>query len=175
MALPDFTKEFVIDTDWSRKGISWVLQQQQDDGKMHPILYGSRGLTRSEQKYGSTRGEFLALSEGIVSCRHYLLGAKFTARTDNKALVYLKNYRDLTHRTARALEVLSDFGDFKIQYIAGKKNIPADCLSRIPWKETSFAQVDANEILAPVTTRSTKPNAAGSRKSRMSPSVPWIG
>ena len=154
MALPDFSKEFIIDSDWSRQGISWVLQQEQADGKLHPILYGSRGLSRSEQKYGSTRGEFLALSEGIVSCRHYLLGAKFTARTDNKALTWLKNYRDLTHRTARALEVLADFGDFKIQYIQGKKNIPADCLSRIPWKETSFAQVDANEMLAPVTTRS---------------------
>ena len=177
MALPDFTKEFVIDSDWSRKGLAWVLQQQQEDGKLHPILYGSRGLTRSEQKYGSTRGEFLALSEGIISCRHYLLGAKFTARTDNKALVYLKNYRDLTHRTARALEVLSDFGDFTIQYVAGKKNIPADSLSRIPWKETSFAQVDANEILAPVTTRSAKTDAAGaSKEAHQEPEGPldWV-
>ena len=160
MALPDFDKEFVISTDWSRKSIAWVLQQTQPDGRLHPILYGSRGLTRSERKYGSTRGEFLAMSEGILSCRHYLLGAKFTAQTDNKALCYLSNYRDLTHRTARALEALADYGDFKIQYIQGKRNVAADSLSRVDWKETSFSKVDKNEILAPVATRSSNRDAA---------------
>lgn len=154
MTLPNLEKDWVLDTDWSRRGIAYVLQQYGDDGKLHPILYGSRSLSKSEQKYGSTRGEFLALFEGVTSCRHYLLGGNFTVRVDNKALVYLKSYRDLTHRTARALEMLADYGDFKIQYIPGKKNIPADALSRVPWKETTFTRVDISEVLAPMTTRS---------------------
>ena len=156
MALPDLSKPWVIDTDWSKKGIAWVLQQEGADKKLHPVVYGSRSLSKAEQKFGSTRGEFLALFEGVTSSRHYLLGGNFTVRCDNKALTYLKSYRDLTHRTARALELLADYGDFKIQYIPGKKNVVADLLSRVPWKETSFKKIDVNEMLAPVMTRSSK-------------------
>ena len=156
MKMPDVTKSWVLDTDWSRKGIAWVLQQEGEDGKLHPVVYGSRSLTKSEQRYGSTRGEFLAMFEGITNCRHYLLNGDFVVRVDNKALVYLKSYRDLTHRTARALEMLADYGDFVIRYIPGKKNIPADALSRVPWKETTFSQVDVSEVLAPMATRSSK-------------------
>ena len=155
MKMPDVSKPWVLDTDWSRRGIAWVLQQEGDDGKLHPVVYGSRSLTKSEQRYGSTRGEFLAMFEGITHCRHYLLNGDFTCRVDNKALVYLKSYKDLTHRTARALELLADYGDFKIQYIPGKKNIPADALSRVPWKATTFSQVDISEVLAPMGTRSS--------------------
>ena len=133
-----------------------MLQQEGNDGKLHPVLYGSRSLTKSEQRYGSTRGEFLAMFEGIQNCRHYLLNGDFCCRVDNKALTYLKSYKDLTHRTARALELLADYGDFGIKYIQGKKNIPADCLSRVPWKETTFSQIDVSEILAPMATRSSK-------------------
>ena len=156
MRMPDVSKPWVLDSDWSRRGIAWVLQQEGDDGKLHPVLYGSRSLTKSEQRYGSTRGEFLAMFEGIQNCRHYLLNGDFCCRVDNKALTYLKSYKDLTHRTARALELLADYGDFGIKYIQGKKNIPADCLSRVPWKETTFSQIDVSEILAPMATRSSK-------------------
>ena len=46
MMLPDITKKFYLDTDYSRKGIGWVLQQEGEDGRLHPILYGSRSLSQ---------------------------------------------------------------------------------------------------------------------------------
>jgi hypothetical protein len=119
LALPDTSKEFVIETDWSKSGIGWTLFQQGEDGKFHPVQYGSRSLTKSERGYAPTKGEFLGMFEGITHCRHYLLGAPFKARTDHKALVYLHNFRDLTGRTARMLEVLADY-DFVIEYKPGK-------------------------------------------------------
>jgi hypothetical protein len=103
MALPDLSKTFYLDSDWSRTGIGWTLNQEGVDGCLRPVLHGSRSLSKVEAKYGSTKGEFLALFESIHHCRPYLLGAPFIVRCDNMALSYLQNYRDLTHRTAKML------------------------------------------------------------------------
>jgi hypothetical protein len=69
------------------------------------------------------------------------------------ALSYLQNYRDLTHRTARMLEILANF-DFKVQFLAGKKNVSADTLSRIEWPygECPWPQVNCTqeEVVAAV-------------------------
>ena len=103
MALPDMSKTFYLDADWSRIGIGWTLNQESSEGRLKPVLHGSRSLSKAEAKYGSTKGEFLAMFEAIHRCRPYLLGAPFIVRCDNRALSYLQNYRDLTHRTARML------------------------------------------------------------------------
>ena len=150
MLMPDTSKKFTLDTDWSRKGIGYVLQQEGDDGKLHPILYGSRSLTKSEARYGSTKGEWLAVYSALMACRHYLIGGNFEVRCDNKALSYLQKYRDLTFRTARMLEQIADFGDFVIKHVPGKSNIPADALSRVNWGETKFSEIEKEEVLAPI-------------------------
>jgi hypothetical protein len=117
------------------------------------VLNGSRSLSKAEAKYGSTKGEFLALFKSIYHCRPYLLGVPFIVSCDNMALSYLQNYRDLTHRTARMLEVLADY-DFKVQFLAGKKNVSANALSRIKWpySECPWPQVNCTleEVVAAV-------------------------
>jgi hypothetical protein len=69
------------------------------------------------------------------------------------ALSYLQNYRDLTLRTARMLEILADY-DFKVQFLAGKKNVSADALSHIEWPygECPWSQVNCaqEEVVAAV-------------------------
>jgi hypothetical protein len=88
-----------------------------------------------------------------VYTRPYLLGAPFIVRCDNMALSYLQNYRDLLHRTARMLEILADY-DFKVQFLAGKKNVSAEALSRIKWPygECSWPQRNCaqEEVVAAV-------------------------
>lgn len=53
-AYPCFDKPFVLDTDASGIGLGAVLEQQQGDGKLHPIAYASRTLSKRESKYGIT-------------------------------------------------------------------------------------------------------------------------
>jgi hypothetical protein len=153
MALPDLSKKFYLDSNWTRTGIGWTLNQEGSDGCLKPVLHGSRSLRKAEAKYGSTKGEFLVLFESIHRCRPYLLGAPFIVRCNNRALLYLQIYRDLTHRTARMLEILADY-DFKVQFLAGKKNVSADALSRIEWPygECPWPQVDCTqeEVIAAV-------------------------
>ena len=44
LAYPDFDKPFVMHTDASINGLGAVLEQEQVDGKSHPIAYASRSL-----------------------------------------------------------------------------------------------------------------------------------
>jgi len=60
LAFPDFTKEFLLDTDASDQGIGVVLSQAQSDGQERVVVYTSRLLSKSERKYSVTRKELLA-------------------------------------------------------------------------------------------------------------------
>ena len=81
LVYPDYTKPFVLDTDASDVGIGAVLSQVYDDGIKHVIAYGSRSLSRQEQKYCVTRKELLAVVEFSQHFRAYILigSAVYTA------------------------------------------------------------------------------------------------
>ena len=44
LALADFQKPFLLETDASSSGLGAVLSQKQDNGKFHPVIYASREL-----------------------------------------------------------------------------------------------------------------------------------
>lgn len=54
LAYPSFFKPFTIETDASIDGPGAVLQQVQDDSKLHPVAYASRSLTPAERNYRVT-------------------------------------------------------------------------------------------------------------------------
>ena len=66
LVFPDFDKPFLLETDASKEGLGVVLSQKQDDGHYHPIAFGSRTLTPSEQNYHSSKLEFLALKWSVT-------------------------------------------------------------------------------------------------------------
>ena len=45
----DFTREFILETDASLKGLGTILSQQDKDGSIHVIAYASRSLHPSER------------------------------------------------------------------------------------------------------------------------------
>ena len=47
-AYPNFSRDFVLETDASVQGIGAVLSQRQDDQRLHPIAYASRDLSPVE-------------------------------------------------------------------------------------------------------------------------------
>ena len=59
LALPDWSKPFLLDTDASDTGIGAVLSQS-DGEKEHVIAYASRILTEAERNYCVTKRELLA-------------------------------------------------------------------------------------------------------------------
>jgi hypothetical protein len=81
MAYPMENCHFILDTDASNFAIGAVLSQVQN-GVERPVAYGSRTLSKSERNYCVTDKELLAAR--YLYYKHYLLGMKFTVRSDHQ-------------------------------------------------------------------------------------------
>jgi len=68
LALPDWSKPFILDTDASDTGIDAVLSQVCDKGE-YLIAYATRALTKAERNYCVTKKELLGV---IVFLDHIL-------------------------------------------------------------------------------------------------------
>ena len=70
----DYSKPFMLETDASSDGLGAVLLQEGEDGKLHPIAYGSQSLTKAERNYHSGKTEFLTLKWAITDhFKEYLI------------------------------------------------------------------------------------------------------
>jgi hypothetical protein len=96
LATPDFTKPFVVECDASGFGIGAVLMQ---DG--HPIAFESRKLNKREGLKSTYNKEMLAIMHALAKWRQYLLGSKFSIRTDHNSLQYLLQEKNVVHRTTK--------------------------------------------------------------------------
>ena len=153
LAYPDFTRQFILHTDASKGGLGAVLYQEDEQGILRVIGYGSRSLTNAERSYHMHAGklEFLALKWAVCDhFRDYLYYApNFVVYTDNNPLTYVLSTARLNATGHRWVAELSDF-NFTIRYRPGKSNGDADALSRLPRhyqelcsKETSTDTIDA--------------------------------
>jgi hypothetical protein len=130
LAYPTPSDTFILDTDASNTAVGAELSQVQG-GVEKVISYASKILNPAQRKYCTTRKELLALVTFTRQFRHYLLGRRFTVRTDHGSLVWLMRFRQADGQLARWLEELSQF-DMEVIHRPGKKHCNADGLSRIP-------------------------------------------
>ena len=75
--------------------------------------------------------ELYAITQAVARWRHYLLGRKFTIRTDHRSLKELMSQVIQTPEQQYYLTKLLGY-EFDIVYRAGKANAAADSLSRLP-------------------------------------------
>src|SRR5204862_359756 len=132
-------------TDASGTGLGAVLSQKDDENRERVIAYASRSLNKTEQNYGITDKECLAVIWAIKHFEQYLGLLPFQVVTDHSALKYLQTAKMPTGRRARWIMYLQQF-DFKITYRPGKENKNADALSRTPEiVECNFVRVETQE------------------------------
>ena len=129
LSFPDFEKPFILDTDACQYGIGAVLSQNHD-GEERVVAYGSRTLSKAERKYCVTRKELLAVVTFTKHFRPYLLGRRFTLRTDHSSLQWIYNMKEPEGQLARWLEQLQEY-DFAVIHRRGCNHGNADALSRI--------------------------------------------
>ncbi len=126
---PDFNSSFLVQTDASDTGVGAVLSQVQD-GEEHPVVYISRKLSTTEQRYAAVEKEALAVKWAVLELKYYLLGRKFTLITDHAPLQWMARAKDTNARVTRWFLALQDF-HFDVRHRAGTANANADGLSRL--------------------------------------------
>ena len=79
---PKLNDYFVLTTDASEVGIGAILSTRRGT----TIEFDSRVFSPTETKYSTKEKECLAIVWAIRKFRHYLIGAKFTLKTDHQPL-----------------------------------------------------------------------------------------
>ena len=131
LVFPDFANPFLLETDASKEALGAILSQKQDDGRFHPVAFGSHSLTPAEKNYHSSKLEFLVLKWGITEhFREYLAYALFMVKTDNNPLTYVLTTPNLDAMGHHWVGALASF-EFELEYQKGSENKAADALSRI--------------------------------------------
>lgn len=124
LALPDFSKSFVVEIDACQMGIGAVLMQGRN-----PISYFSKKLGPKNQHLSTYEKELLALYTAVSKWRHYLLGGSFVIKTDQSSLKFLLEQRLNTPMQHKGLSKLLGL-NYTVEYKRGVENKAADALSR---------------------------------------------
>ena len=134
LAYPDFSEDFIIETDASRHGLGAILSQHQEDNKLRPVAYASQSVSVAEANYAITNLETLAVVWAITHFRYYVYGHNVTVVTDHAAVKAVLGVPNLTGQHARWWSKVYGSGIRQIDIVhrTGKENQHADALSRHP-------------------------------------------
>ena len=147
LGYPNFTREFILETDASLNGLGNILSQQDKDRNIHVIAYASRSLCPSERSmhnYSSAKLELLALKWAVTEkfC-DYLLGLWFQVYTDNNPLAYVQESK-LGVSQIQWHSELALF-DFTIKYQTGHFKKAVDALSYHPFNPTCDSETESTD------------------------------
>ncbi|PHT70307.1 hypothetical protein T459_25411 [Capsicum annuum] len=146
--LPNYTKEFIVETDASLTGIGVVLMQW-----TRPLAYFSKVLALKHRGKSIYEKEYMTLLNVVDKYRHCLQYKHFVVRTDNHSLKYLLEQKITTAIQQKGLTKLLSL-DYEVQYKRLVENKVADALSR-PFKDkeekmlTTTTCVSAISVVVP--------------------------
>lgn len=141
LILPDFSKEFTVETDASGAGIGAVLSQDK-----RPIAFISQAFSSQGRIKSVYERELLAIVKAVVKWKHYLTGREFVIKTDQRSLRHLLDQKVVSTVQQRWAAKLIGL-NYRIEYKPGVENRVADALSRKPQLE-EFGQLS---LVAPLT------------------------
>jgi hypothetical protein len=124
LAMPDFSKLFIVECDALSHGFGAVLIQEG-----HPVAFFSRPVAPRHRALAAYERELIGLVQAVRNWRPYLWGRRFLVKTDHYSLKYLLDQRLATIPQHHWVGKLLGF-DFAVEYKAGATNVVADALSR---------------------------------------------
>ena len=131
LALFDYSKKTVLETDASDWASGGVLSQYDEEGRLQPVAYFSSKHSAQECNYKIYDKELLAIIKSLEEWRPELQGTQdsFEIITDHKNLEYFTTTKALNQRQVRWSEFLSQF-NFRIVYRPGSRAARPDALSQ---------------------------------------------
>ena len=130
----NWTGDFYLRHDASTTGIGGYLYQI-EDGEERIITVISYAFKDNELRWSVIEKECFSLVYCVAHCKDYLVGHHFWVEGDHKPLMSIAkavHRGEANGRVHRWFWLLSTFS-FSYQWIAGKKNVIADSLSRPPF------------------------------------------
>ena len=128
LKLPNFEKQFVLQTDASDSGVGAVLLQEHDGVNM-PVMYISRKLNAAETRYSTIERECLALFWATKRLHVYLYGTEFILEIDHQPLAFVNRANINNDRVMRWALHLQMYR-YQVRIVKGSANTTADLLSR---------------------------------------------
>ena len=125
LSSPDFSTEFILQTDMSDRAVGAVLSQVNEIGEEHPVGYFSRKLLPREERFSTIEKECLAIKRGVEAFTVYLVGRDFVIQTDHRALQWLNSLKDSNSRLTRWSLTLQAYS-FSVRHQPGTTNSNAD-------------------------------------------------
>jgi hypothetical protein len=131
LRLYDPKRPIIIETDASDYAIGACLNQLDEEGRAHPVLYFSRKLIPAEINYDVHDKELMAIVAAMREWDVYVNSNEHEIQvfTDHKNLQTFLTTKELTRRHMRWAERLGHI-KFRIIYRRGSENARADALSR---------------------------------------------
>jgi len=125
LRLPDFEKQFILQTDACNGGVGAILLQE-ESGVKHPKAFASRKLLTRESRYSTIEKECLAIVWVVQKFQKFLYGKSFILEGDHQPLLYLgKAQYGQNGRLMGWALVLQQY-QFTIRAIKGSENVGAD-------------------------------------------------
>ena len=111
------TKKHTIQCDASKKGLGAFLPQEPK-----PVMYVSRALTETEQRYSNIERELLAIVFALERLNHYTFSRTITVQTDHQSLqgIWEKSIVSASPRLQRLLLRLAHYNS-NIEFSGEKK------------------------------------------------------
>ena len=121
------TKKYTIQCDASKKGLGAVLLQQSKS-----VMYMSRTLTETEQRYSNIERELLVIVFALERLNHYTFDRTVTVQSDHQPLqsIWKESIVSASPRLQRLSLRLAHY-NLNIQFLRRKENMIADALSRV--------------------------------------------
>ncbi|KAL1457154.1 hypothetical protein WDU94_001815 [Cyamophila willieti] len=121
----------------------------QMDGERKLIMGNiSTSLNSTERSYSSNEKELFAIIWACKKFRPYLKAKQFILRTDNRALLWLQQFKDERSKLTRWALFLQEL-DFTIEHFPGRLNLLPNALSRQPLADETKDEIES--ITFPIT------------------------
>ena len=130
MSIADFGKPWILQVDASSETVGAALLQDNGCQGHRPIAFASQKLTPTQRAWSTIEKEAFAAIWALDKFRNWIFGQHITLYSDHNPLTYLTEATSKSPKLMRWALALQQY-DVTFRYKEGRKNIVADCLSRL--------------------------------------------